>query len=121
MNRIKTIFTLLFMTVGFAAFSQNIITTTDAQISITGQTTREELSQISRDLKAQGIVFKYWPTFNSNRQLTGLSFEVNANDGALTGTGAHTTLSNPSAILRIHINKTANTCDVEKVGEPAHE
>ncbi len=112
---------LLFMTVGFTAISQSVITSTDAQISITGQTTREELSQISRDLKVQGIVFKYWPTFNSNRQLMGLSFEVNANEGALTGAGAHTTLANPNAVLRIHINKTANTCDVEKVGEPSHE
>lgn len=112
---------LLFMTAGFSSFAQSVVTSTESQIAITSATTRGELAQISRDLKAQEIVFKYWPKFDNQQKLASISFEVSGNNGTLTGSGEHKTLQNADSVLRIRINKATNDVEIQAIGDTSHE
>jgi hypothetical protein len=117
MKSIRTILAAFFVIAGLAASAQNTITANEAHVTITGQTTREQLAQLRADLHAQGMDFQYSPVFNGNRQLESISFTVKANDGQLTGTGDHKTLQNPVATLTFHVNKSAGTFSVDVAGD----
>lgn len=97
--------------------SQAQITATEAHFTITGETSREQLAQIAQELHAQGIKFVYRPSFDPNRRLTGIDFNIVANEGQLTGADSHKTLQNPNASLTIHINKTNGTFSTDVVGD----
>jgi hypothetical protein len=120
MNRIKTIFMLLFMTAGFSSFAQSVVTSAESQIAITSATTRGELAQLSRDLKAQEIVFKYWPKFDNQQKLASISFDISANDGAMTASGEHKTLQNADSVLRIRLNKATNAVEIQAIGDTSN-
>jgi hypothetical protein len=120
MKIMKIFIAAILMVVGFNASAQNIITSTEAHITINAQTTREQLSQLRNDLHAQGIDFQYKPSFDGQRHLLGLEYQITANEGAVTGTGHHKTLQNPNSSLTIHVNKTTGTFSQDVVGELTH-
>jgi len=117
MNVIKSILLVIFMIGGLAMSAQNIITSTQANVTIDHTTTRESLVQLRTELLAQGIDFRYMPKFDNQRQITSISFTITANDGAITGSGEHHALKNPNASLSFILNKTAGTFTVNSIGE----
>ncbi len=118
MKIIRTLLFTLCFAIGFAVSAQNIITATEAHITITTNTTREDLMHLRNDLKAQGIDFKYQPQFDNERKIVSITFTVSANDGAITGSGAHTALKTTNASVTFHVNKTTGTFTVDAVAAP---
>lgn len=66
---------LLVSVVGFAQ------TTNPIHVDITNSTDRGQLWQIHEQLKAQGLVFQYEPTFDNERRLTHIKYSVADNAG----------------------------------------
>jgi ABC-type hemin transport system substrate-binding protein len=61
---------------GSIAFSQNIVTNEQIQVTINGTTSREELGNLRYQLEALGIEFHYLPQFNNERKLTGIHYKL---------------------------------------------
>ncbi len=121
MKLVKSILVALFITAGFTSFAQNTITATEAHITITAATTRQDLAQLRTDLLAQGIDFRYNPQFDGQRNIIAITYTITANNGAITGSGQHMSLKAPNASLTFHVNKTAGTCTFETVGAPSQQ
>jgi hypothetical protein len=110
MKMLRTLLFTICFAAGFSAFAQNTITSTEAHITITGATSRQDLATLRSDLLAQGIDFRYTPNFDAERNLISLDFTVTANDGAVSGSAMNMNMKNPNATIVFHINKTNNTC-----------
>lgn len=117
MKNIQLLLAAILISTGLSAQSQNVITATEAHVTISGQTTREQLGQVRADLIAQGFKFNYSPEFDGERRLIGLTYTISANDGQLNGAGYHKSLQNPNSSLTIHINKTQGTFSEDVVGD----
>lgn len=113
MKILRNILTALFLVTGISSFAQNIITETEANITITGATTREDLMDLRRDLLTQGFDFRYVPQFDSQRKLISITFTITTNDGNLSGSGEHTALQATGAKLKFVVNKSTNTVTVD--------
>lgn len=109
------LFTICFAA-GFGAYAQNVITATEAHITITGATSRQDLATLRNDLMAQGIDFRYIPNFDAERNLISLDFTVSANDGTVTASAMNMNMKAPNASIIFHVNKTNNTCTIEGTG-----
>ena len=53
--------------------------TSNVDVTISGQTTREQLAQMRKDLQLQGIVFNYAPQFDQERRLMSLRYKFSTN------------------------------------------
>ncbi|MCB0761870.1 MAG: hypothetical protein KDC12_10140 [Flavobacteriales bacterium] len=90
---IKKLLVAALLTVGATFFAQDAAAQSqeNVDISITNETTREQLWEMHESLKAQGIQFKYQPEFNQDRQLIGIQVTVTTEDG-FTGSFANNNL-----------------------------
>lgn len=61
---------------GSVAFSQNIVTNQQVQVTINGTTSREDLGNLRYQLEAIGIEFHYSPSFDNERKLTGIHYKL---------------------------------------------
>jgi len=113
MKILRNLLTVLFLTTGIFGFAQNIITDNEANITITGATSREDLMHLRQDLLAQGFDFQYAPQFDAQRKLISMTFTITANNGSLAGSGQHTSLQTTGAKLKFVVNKSANTVTVD--------
>ena len=82
----------------FAQSTENI------DVNISGQTTREQLNQMRKDLHLQGVVFTYSPQFDQERHLTGLRYKFTTTDQVLIGEGEHSALQQNGAHVHIQVN-----------------
>lgn len=121
MNKIKTVLTSLCITIGLSLSAQNVITATEASVTINHETTREGLVQLRTALLAQGYDFKYSPIFNNDRKLVSISFNVSANNGQVVGSGSHNSMLNPAASMTFQLNKTTGNFAIDSKGDiPQH-
>lgn len=109
MKILRNLITVLLLAFSTSVFAQNVITATEANITITGETTREGLINIRTELLAQGFDFRYVPQFDGQRRLLSLTYTITANDGALAGSGEHSALQADGAAIRFVMNKTNKT------------
>jgi hypothetical protein len=86
------------------SFAQNIITNDEVYVTITGETTREELGALREQLLTVGVDFKYYPGFNSDRKLMSIRVEFTA-DADHVGTGDNPAISAAGQKLQFHMKK----------------
>ncbi|MDZ4823526.1 MAG: hypothetical protein SH856_08710 [Flavobacteriales bacterium] len=103
MKTLRIFLTLTVMFTGLSVFSQNIITENEVHVVITGETSREDLSQLRAQLHAVGVDFQYTPTFNSDRMLMGIEAKVIL--GESNGTGTNAMLSAPGEYISFKLSK----------------
>jgi hypothetical protein len=84
-------------------FGQNTISADVVDVTINGQTTREELALLNKEMRAQGLVFNYKPQFDNDRRLLSLQYKVTTTDNTIIGTGGHETLQTAGAKVRFQI------------------
>jgi len=107
----KYLITALIVSASSILFAQ---TTGNIELAINGQTTREQLNQMRKDLHSQGVVFTYAPQFDHERHLTGLKYKFTTADNVVIGTGEHTTLQQNGANIRVQVNPTSMFYSEEK-------
>lgn len=73
-----------FLFIGTSMFGQNIINSTEVNVTINSETTREQLFQIRNELLTVGMDFLYTPQFDQNRKLISLSYSVRSTTGNQT-------------------------------------
>jgi hypothetical protein len=83
-------------------------------VNITGQTTREQLNQMRKELHSQGVVFTYAPQFDQERHLTGLKYKFTTTEQVLIGEGEHMTLQQNGANIHVQVNPTTKFFSEEK-------
>jgi hypothetical protein len=93
----------------------------DINVNISGQTTREELNQMRKDLHQQGIVFSYSPQFDQERRLTGLKYKFTTTDQVLLGEGEHMSLQQSGANVHIQVNPVTKNFSEEKNIAPSRQ
>lgn len=82
---------------------QQVITSETVDVTISGETTREQLAIINKEMRAQGLVFNYIPQFDGQRKLLSLQYKVSTADNTLIGTGGHEALQTAGAQVRFQI------------------
>ena len=107
----KYIITLLIVCASNFLFAQ---TTGNIELTINGQTTREQLNQMRKDLHSQGVVFTYAPQFDHERHLTALKYKFTTVENAVLGSGEHIALQQNEANIRIQLNPTSMFFSEEK-------
>lgn len=107
----KNILTALLLCIGTAVFAQSSNT---IDITINGQTSREQLAQLRKDLQAQGILFNYAPQFDNERRLTSIQYKVSSTDNVIIGEGGHSALQKSGAAVTFHVNAAAKSFAEEK-------
>ncbi len=108
MKKFAFLFVLFLVLTGSSAFAQNIITESQISVTITKDTSREQLWQIHQDLKVQGIDFNYTPRFDSQFKLMSIQYTVKRNDGEVLGTAGNNNLLAPNQRTKITLNKQGN-------------
>lgn len=98
-----------------SVFSQ--ITDQEAHLTITGNTTREELGVMAQNCHAHGFDFRYQPQFDAQRRLAGIKYTFTTADKSVKGEGEHMTLHAEGASLVLHLNKTKGTFKEESKGK----
>ena len=76
MKLLRMLLTAACVVAGLSMFAQNTITQELVNISISAETTREELMYLRNDLQQVGVNFEYSPRFDGNRHLVGIEFTV---------------------------------------------
>ena len=107
----KHLLTALLICLGTTLFAQS---STTIDVTINGQTSREQLAQMRRDLQAQGIFFNYSPRFDNERRLVAIQYKVSTNDQVLLGEGGHADLQHAGANVTFHVNASSKTFAEEK-------
>lgn len=107
----KHFLTALLLCLGTAVFAQSSNT---IDVTISGQTSREQLAQLRKDLRVQGVVFNYAPQFDNQRRLTAIQYKVSTAENVLIGEGSHTALQQAGANVTFHVNPSAKTFSEEK-------
>ncbi|MFM7233472.1 MAG: hypothetical protein ACKO7B_18840 [Flavobacteriales bacterium] len=107
----KNILAALMLCIGTAVFAQSSNT---IDITINGQTSREQLAQMRKDLQAQGILFNYAPQFDNQRRLTAIQYKVSTADNVQIGEGGHSALQQTGAAVTFHVNAAAKSFAEEK-------
>jgi hypothetical protein len=82
---------------------QNTVSAETVDVTISGQTTREELALLNKEMRAQGLVFNYIPQFDNDRKLLSLQYKVTTSDNTIIGTGGHEALQTSGAKVRFQI------------------
>jgi len=104
MKSLQVLLVAVLATVSTSIFAQNSITSAAIDITINGQTTREQLAQLNKDMRAQGINFTYIPQFDNERRLMSLQYKVLASDNSIIGTGGHEALQTAGAAVHFHVD-----------------
>ncbi len=86
----------------------------NVDVTINGQTTREQLAQMRKDLQLQGIVFNYAPQFDNERRLLSLRYKFSTNDNVVIGEGGHEALQQAGANVTIHVNPSTKFYSEER-------
>jgi hypothetical protein len=76
MKTLRLVIATVALFAGLNSFAQNTISQELVDITISSETTREQLMYLRNDLQAVGVTFDYSPTFDGNRHLTGIEFTV---------------------------------------------
>lgn len=104
MKTIRVLVAAILATACTTLFAQNTITPSQVDITITGQTTREQLAQLNKDMRALGLTFTYIPQFDNDRRLLSLQYKVLAADKTVLGMGDHEALQTADASVNFHLN-----------------
>ena len=107
----KHFLTALLLCLGTALFAQSSNT---IDVTINGQTSREQLAQLRKDLQVQGVLFNYAPQFDNERRLTSIRYKVSTSENVLIGEGSHSALQLAGANVTFHVNPSAKTFSEEK-------
>jgi hypothetical protein len=100
-NVMKHLLAALLICMGSALFAQS---NSNVDVTISGQTSREQLAQMRKDLLTQGIVFNYAPQFDNERRLMSVQYKFSTSDNVLIGQGSHEALQQAGANVLIHVN-----------------
>jgi hypothetical protein len=76
MKTLRLIIASVALFAGLNSFAQNTISQELVNITISSETTREDLMYLRNDLQAVGVNFDYSPRFDGNRHLVGIDFTV---------------------------------------------
>jgi len=76
MKTLRLIIATVALFSGLNSIAQNTISQELVDITISSETTREELMYLRNDLQAVGVNFDYSPVFDGNRHLIGIDFTV---------------------------------------------
>ncbi len=85
------------------AGAQQVITSEEVKVGITGETSREDLMHLRQDMLVQGVDFQYNPVFDMQRKLIGISVMVKA--GEVEGQAEVKDLNQPGKAMVIHLQK----------------
>ena len=107
----KHLITAILVCASSILFAQS---TGNVDVTINGQTTREQLAQMRKDLQLQGIVFNYAPQFDNERRLLSLRYKCSTNDNVLIGEGGHEALQQAGANVTIHVNPSTKFYSEER-------
>ena len=107
----KYIITAIIVCASSILFAQS---TGNIDVNISGQTTREQLNQMRKELNLQGVVFTYSPQFDQERHLTALRYKFTTTDQVLIGEGEHAALQQNGANVHIQVNPTTKFYAEEK-------
>jgi hypothetical protein len=112
MKSLRILLTAICVTAGLSLFAQNTITQELVNISISGETTREELMYLRNDLQQVGVNFEYSPRFDGNRHLVGIEFTVK-------GTGFESSYNleqfAPNQAVQVNITRTPGSNPVVNI------
>ena len=97
----KHLLTVLIICLGSVVFAQS---SDNVDVTINGQTSREQLAQLRKDLNTQGILFNYAPQFDNERRLISIQYKFSTADNVLIGQGSHEALQQAGANVMIHVN-----------------
>lgn len=115
MKSLRVIIAAILTTACTTLFAQNTITSSQVDITINGQTTREQLAQLNKDMRAQGLTFTYIPQFDNDRRLLSLQYKVLAADKTVLGIGGHEALQTTGASVNFHLNvETSAFTEIKK-------
>lgn len=112
----KSFLTFFFAVCLFAIASAQV-TSTEAHLNITGNTTREELGVMAQSCHNNGFDFRYQPQFDAQRRLTGIRYTLTTADKSVKGEGEHMKLQAVGASITIHLNKTKGTFTEDAKGK----
>lgn len=117
MKTLKSIITVLALFVSVSAFSQNVITSENVKVTINGETSRQDLALLRKDMLAVGVDFQYQPSFDQNRRLTAIQYNVKrSSDSAVLGETSQENLSDPSVKSVFHLVKTGEVFTTQCFG-----
>jgi hypothetical protein len=108
MKTLKGFLTVAILFVGTSLFAQNVINANEIDITLDGSVTREQLNDLATQTKANGLIFKYAPTFNAQRVMTSLEYKIyNADASVELVHVPRIEFTSPSIKTRFHFTKTA--------------
>lgn len=76
MKTLRLIIASVALFAGLNSNAQKTISQELVNVTITSETSREELMYLRQDLQAVGVEFDYSPRFDNNRRLMGIDFSV---------------------------------------------
>jgi len=115
MKSIRVLLAAILTTACTTLFAQNTITSSQVDITINGQTTREQLAQLNKDMRAQGLTFTYIPQFDNDRRLLSLQYKLLTADKTVLGVGGHEALQTAGASVNFHLNiETSAFTEIKK-------
>jgi len=115
MKYLRYLLILSVVALALPSFSQNVITADEVFVTITGETSREELGALRTQLQQVGVDFQYYPGFNSERKLMGAKVVFTA-DAEHTATAENQQLSSPTEKLQFHMTKADGVITLWCVG-----
>ncbi len=115
MKSIRTLLVAGLMTIGLSSFAQNIVSENDINITINGQTSREELAAYAQQMRAIGVDFLYRPQFDGNRHLIGIEYTLKAGS-TIIGTVEQTNLKAAGTQTKFHIVKANGVFTAQCLG-----
>lgn len=106
-----------FLCAGSAVMAQNTVSAEHVNVTINGTTTREALAELRVSLEQVGIRFWYNPSFDGNRNLLGIHYQLtDIATGAIIGEHEMHNFTNPSVKTTFRMDKAAAAWTAECVG-----
>ncbi|MFN8699498.1 MAG: hypothetical protein ACK500_06500 [Flavobacteriales bacterium] len=117
MKLIRFVLFAFFLCAGSAVMAQNTVSAENVNVTINGTTTREALAELRMNLEQVGIRFWYEPSFDGNRQLLGIRYQLtDIATGAVIGVHEMHNFNNPTVKTTFRIGKTGSAWTAECVG-----
>jgi hypothetical protein len=106
-----------FLCAGSAVMAQNTVSAENVNVTINGTTTREALAELRVSLEQVGIRFWYEPSFDGNRNLLGIHYQLtDIASGAVIGAHEMHNFNNPTVKTTFRVGKTGGAWTAECVG-----
>ena len=105
MKTLRSLLVVAALTVGTTVMAQNIVSSTEVNLTLSTTTTREQLFQLREEMIAQGLDFQYTPQFDANRALIGIAYSVRTTTGGVVICQSNNNVNLTAAAAHIHLVK----------------